>query len=229
MKEYMGYAMSILEILEDEAFISALYCNQSSIKGLFSCIHSMCKDRTDLYAGGIIQQQIFYQIKSTEKGSSSYSKTMIGDECTISNMDNEEVHIERIGKNITRDKNARNDFIKQEHKDLSKNQLTYLFPQNSTSDDILSGFALFEYFKAYLLADGKNFQQMLLNNDAFLTYAALSIGSDKEEFFKTIILNVRANNVNILCQYINVELYRHLSKTINLVKSREPFETIIHK
>ena len=53
----------ILNQSEKDEFVPALYCNQSSIEGLFSQIRMMSRDRTDLYGVGILQQIISNSLK----------------------------------------------------------------------------------------------------------------------------------------------------------------------
>ena len=55
----MAYAKIVLESSHEIKYVSGLHLNQSSIEDLFSNIHPMSKDRTDLYASGILQQNVF--------------------------------------------------------------------------------------------------------------------------------------------------------------------------
>ena len=59
VRGFMAYAKSVLESSPEIMYVPGLHSNQSSIEGLFSNIRSMSKDRTDLYASGILQQNIF--------------------------------------------------------------------------------------------------------------------------------------------------------------------------
>ena len=54
----------------------ALHCNQSSIENFFSRMRNIDKDRTDLYGGGILQQNVMNDLHASNKkwklGNSSY-------------------------------------------------------------------------------------------------------------------------------------------------------------
>ena len=55
---FLGYAKMILDESGVDEYVPAIYCNQSSIEGLFSHIKMMDRNRTDLYGVGISQHNI---------------------------------------------------------------------------------------------------------------------------------------------------------------------------
>ena len=63
--EFIGYARHLLNDSGDKEYVPALYCNQSSIEGLFSHVRANGNDRMDLYGIGIMQQNISGQMKCT--------------------------------------------------------------------------------------------------------------------------------------------------------------------
>ena len=67
MRGFLGYAEPLLVLVQMDKLVPVLHCNQSSIEGLFSCIRGMGKNRTDLYAFGILQQNLFNTLKHSTK------------------------------------------------------------------------------------------------------------------------------------------------------------------
>ena len=63
MKTFLEYTRCIISINIENVYIPALHSNQSSLESVFSRIRFVGKDMTHLYAGGIVQQNIFNQIK----------------------------------------------------------------------------------------------------------------------------------------------------------------------
>ena len=96
---FMAYAKSVLESSPEIKYVPGLHSNQSSIEGLFSNIRSMSKDRTDLYASGILQQNVFklYNKLKQERGNISYLSDMNNNAVLDYNPDIYKSEIERIG------------------------------------------------------------------------------------------------------------------------------------
>ena len=93
---------------------------------------------------------------------------------------------------------------------------------------ILSGFAMFQYFKKHEMEGNTNFQQMSSENLALTTYAAISRGTCNESFFKKILSNINTDKVQLLCQHTNLELYEILdnttnNNTIHLLSRKSPY------
>ena len=97
---YIGYANKLIKYCGDEYYAPALHCNQSSIEGLFSCIRMMANNRTDLYTGGIVQQNIFNEIKIVKKLQASTSYSARATETNHRYDDHAEVDIKWVGENI---------------------------------------------------------------------------------------------------------------------------------
>ena len=66
---FVAYSESILELPGgiNVSFIPGLHSNQSSLENFFSRMRQLGKDRTDLYAGGVLQQNVMNDIKSSNK------------------------------------------------------------------------------------------------------------------------------------------------------------------
>ena len=63
----MGYSKYVLVFDRELDYVSALHSNQSTIESLFSNIRMNKKDRTDLYATGILEMNIAYFTKKNIK------------------------------------------------------------------------------------------------------------------------------------------------------------------
>ena len=231
VRGFVGYARAVLDISKDDTFIPALHCNQSSIEGLFSCIRSMSKDRTDLYASGILHQNIskLYKSMETTKGNTSYPTEYIAPELNTYSLRDQCKNIDRIGKQDSFSKEGVAALISHEKINASSDSVTYLFPSEILSSERISGFELFKYYKQHSLVGGKTFQQMLCNNPAFLAYAALSRGTKNEWFFTTIIRDKGGTKSKSLCQHINFELYTLLTQTTTNTDALVSYEYHIFK
>ena len=83
---FFAYSEALLMLTESHSikFIPGLHCNQSSIENFFSRMRNIDKDRTDLYGGGVLQQNVMNDIYGSNKkrkiGNSSYPEWMINEE-----------------------------------------------------------------------------------------------------------------------------------------------------
>ena len=92
---FIQYARCIVECHQASIYIPALHSNQSNLEGLFSRIRFMGKDKTHLYAGGILQQNVFNQISSIKKlrGNSSYPVNNISLEMNVDKKRNRDLFL----------------------------------------------------------------------------------------------------------------------------------------
>ena len=106
VKGYMSYAKEMLKYSPVLPYIPALHCNQSSIEGLFSCMLSMGKDRTDRYASGILQQSVFklYDHTNNIHGNTSYPQSMVGEETNHTSLHHKNHDVKTLGSSIGEDK-----------------------------------------------------------------------------------------------------------------------------
>ena len=82
---FLQYACCIIENDNETIYIPALHSNQSSLESLFYRIRFMGKDKTHLYAGGILQQNVFNQISSIKKlrGNTAYPLSNVSVEVNV--------------------------------------------------------------------------------------------------------------------------------------------------
>ena len=80
------YSKAILSVTDENSlkFVPGLHSNQSSLENFFSRTRKLGKNRTDLYAGGVLQQNVINDIhgyqKKKIKGNSSYPASMSTEE-----------------------------------------------------------------------------------------------------------------------------------------------------
>ena len=84
VREFLGYAEVLLLVSEDGELVPVLHCNQSIIEEIFSCIRGMGKDRTNLYASGVLQQNLNNNFKYNLKKNIFLSGITYGSHSPIS-------------------------------------------------------------------------------------------------------------------------------------------------
>ena len=223
---FIGYTKSILESSPRISLIPTLHSNQSSIENLFSCIRRMSKDRTDKYASGIIEQNLHKSIKcdAIPRGNASYPSSMIGIE-TNRLIDPNGISTEkRLGETVNQYKELVRLMIQKQGVAKINDDETLLFPSTSKLQPRLVGFDMFHMFEQHALKNKKHFQQTLIDNNAFATYAVICADTKKLKIFELLISNIHTDKVQMLYQHIIMELYIILTSATSLNKTVQSFE-----
>ena len=175
----------------------------------------MQKDRTDMYAGGVQQQNMFCHLSANKKKievNTSYPRDMIVPEhhCILSI---KPVYTtSKIGANITADKLESLKMVNALHLSSNRCGVTYLFPKNAKKGSTISGFLIYDTFREYKLDKHYNYQQLISSDERFRSYMNLIVSSTKNDFFHKFLSHVNVAKVNDLCQNIMYTLYNSLSK-----------------
>ena len=127
----------------------------------------MTKERTDLYAGGLLQQNLFSHLASKKKliGNSAYLKSMISDKSSLLQPSFPTEKSKRIGVNIKKRKDETMNMIDAVQLTSKSNGITYLFLSDATNNTTVSGVNFFDAFKVYKLDENINYQQFFVKDD----------------------------------------------------------------
>ena len=120
----------------------------------------MSKDQTDLYASGILQQNISKVYKSNEKitGSTSYPTHHMAPENNMCTQQDESKLRDRIGALDSIAKQEISSLITHAKIDVRSTTPTLIFLSLSVTSERISGFEVFQYYKQHSLEGNKIFQ-----------------------------------------------------------------------
>ena len=67
--EVLSIQQRIIRVSDEDNIISilSLHCNQNSIENFFSRMRNLDKDRTGLYGGGVLQQNVMNDLHASNK------------------------------------------------------------------------------------------------------------------------------------------------------------------
>ena len=107
------------------------------------------KDRTDLYTGGVLQQNLFCHLSKTKKplGNTSYPKEMIENEAGTANDYSNYKHKSKIGDQVKGIDEQSLEMSNTVHLCTKGFEVTYIFPPNASVNERKSGFKLYNIFK----------------------------------------------------------------------------------
>ena len=181
---FFAYSEAVLGLkgIDGIEFIPGLHSNQSSLENFFSRMRQLGKDRTDLYAGGVLQQNVMNDIHSSQKkrkiGNSSYPEWMV---------DSENLPLRKetkIGETVTMKKSSI-----QLKMDIALEALSSDIPSvNKVVIDFISiGSAFGGIFSSEInnlnLPDGQTYQIYCLCDSYFQGYYSLALNTSSEEWF----------------------------------------------
>ena len=139
----------------------------------------MEKDRTNLHASGILQQNIANLYKNAQilTHNTSYPSWTV--ESDAEELENYIVNTseEILGNIIMYNNVISMNMIKKTNDSTITPSNNYLFNEKTHCKNTISGFSMCQYIKKHKLEDHMNFQQMLSANLAFVAYATLSLNT----------------------------------------------------
>ena len=212
---FVAYSEAILSLPDSNGilYVPGLHCNQSSLENFFSRMRQLGKDRTDLYAGGVLQQNVMNDIKSSNKkrkiGNTSYPEWMI-------NKEQLPIRKEiRIGEVVT--------FKRKQIKDLIDTALTSLTPNcikgTVVSSNFISvgsafGTLFLDDILALSLPDDLNYQSYCMTDTFFQGYHSLSLNSRSETWFNNFAKESYTSEVDTMCKLFSTKLFHLFEQSL---------------
>ena len=212
---FFAYSEAILGLNNDGMiqFIPALHCNQSSLENFFSRMRQLDKDRTDLYAGGVLQQNVMNDIHSSQKkrkvGNSSYPEWMIDNEHSPVRKET------RIGETVIMKKKTISNSIKSALVLLGVEEV---YVSKVALEFVSVGSAFGNIFtneiKDLELPEGLDYQTYCLSDLFFQGYYSLSLNTLSERWFTSFIDKINREHVNSLCAAFSNQLFNLLEESL---------------
>ena len=223
---FFEYSKAILSVTDENSlkFVPGLHSNQSSLENFFSRMRKLGKDRTDLYAGGVLQQNVINDIhgyqKKKIKGNLSYPASMSTEEHLPVRKET------RIGDHVVM-KRKRIEIITDVA--IGKLQVegscsSYVFSDyqsfGSAFGNIFNG-----YIRTLMLPDGQNYQTYILNDIYYQGCYSLSLGTMSEQWFTNMKEQNNKKEVIKLCNVFTKKLFQLFEKSLMEVdKSRVSYQ-----
>ena len=169
-------------------------------------MRNLDKDRTDLYGGGMLQQNLMDDIHASNKkrkvGNYSYPEWMINEKNVPMRKDI------RIGSTVVKNSSRTN---------LLLVEVLVSLPEHNTSTIILPsdfksiGSAFVSLFKEDLLLltlpNRQNYQSYCIRNPFFQGYHSLALDTQYEQQFVAFTSVQSTNDINVVCRVVTAKLF----------------------
>ena len=212
---FLAYSEAILGLPNSTNvfYIPGLHSNQSSLEIFFSRMRQLGKDRTDLYAGGVLQQNVMNDIKASNKkrkvGNCSYPEWQL-------NKEHLPIRIEtRIGQDATNKRTEIRDIIDKAFDTFSVDANNgSIVSSNFASIGSAFGTIFIDEIIALSLPDGMNYQTYCLSDTFFQGYYSLSLNDTTQNWFTSFKDEVNKEEIVVLCKILSKELFHLFERSL---------------